>query len=83
MTIEETGESRKLRECPFCGCTDMKIYRVLECVNSNITFEFGSKIKCMGCLMTVYQEGARNVDDNVEAWNRRTDNEYFINTTAL
>ena len=74
MIVEETGESRKLRECPFCGCTDMKVYRFFVSVNST-AIEFGSKIKCMGCLMTVYQEDACNADDNVKAWNRRASNE--------
>lgn len=78
MTIEETGESRKLRECPFCGCTDITIYRFIEDVSSTFedvsstaAHEIGSQITCMGCLMTVYREDAFNVDDNVKAWNRR------------
>ena len=53
---------RKLKPCPFCGCTDFSIVD-----EGGLNF-----IECNGCLGAFYRRGARTVDDNVEAWNKRT-----------
>ena len=67
MWAEKTDEYRELKPCPFCGDTDLRIYRYIDDNGA----EVNSKITCMGCLISVHQEETCSVDDQVEAWNRR------------
>ncbi len=52
----------KLKPCPFCGGTDIMIKD-----EGNWSY-----IWCGDCLMASWQREACSVDDNVEAWNKRT-----------
>ena len=55
-------ERMKLKPCPFCGGTDIQIKDE----------EKWSYIWCGDCLMASWQLEACSVEDNVEAWNKRT-----------
>jgi len=63
----------KLKPCPFCGGTNVRIVRFY----SNYDFpkktriETGSAIVCDDCLIDFHQEEACCVEENVAAWNRR------------
>ena len=52
----------KLKPCPFCGGTDVHVID-----EGNFSF-----IECADCLGAFYQREACCVEDNVEAWNKRT-----------
>lgn len=57
----------ELKPCPFCGGV-AEIHRQYR---NNI--EIGSKIICIDCLAVMYQAEALSVEENIEAWNRRAD----------
>lgn len=54
-----------LRSCPFCGCPSV---RVIDKGNFSL-------IECDGCLGTFYQQEACSVEDNIEAWNKRANDQ--------
>ena len=53
---------QKLKPCPFCGGNDVSVVD-----EGNFSF-----IECADCLGAFYQREACCVEDNVEAWNKRT-----------
>ena len=57
--------SEKLKPCPFCGGTNIH-------VKDNLTWSY---ICCYDCLASFWQQEACDVEDNIEAWNRRAESE--------
>ena len=53
---------KKLKPCPFCGGNNVAIF-------DKETFSY---IECPDCLGRFYQAEACSVEDNIEAWNKRT-----------
>ena len=56
-----------LKPCPFCG-GEAKLMKQFE---SGV--EVGSKIVCFDCLANFYQGEACDAEENIDAWNRRTE----------
>lgn len=57
--------SEELKPCPFCGSTDVHIHE-----KETKTFSY---ICCYECLASFWQQEACDVEDNIEAWNRRAE----------
>ena len=55
--------TEKLKPCPFCGGANIHI-------KDNRTWSY---ICCYECLASFWQQEACNVEDNIEAWNRRAE----------
>ena len=61
-----------LNPCPFCGGTDISVVD-----EGNFSF-----IECADCLGAFYQREACCVADNVEAWNKRTQVQRWLQVMA-
>ena len=54
----------RLRECPFCGCRDIKVFQPWRVENRAF-------VKCSGCGAKITRE---TEEEAVYAWNRRRSN---------